>query len=131
MSAFAIDTATGLITLAHSEAIDFSTTSYSLQVKVSDGPNLSEPKTVNVKIADKVNICHNGELINISKNAALAHFKHGCKLGLCSSALQRLVLLALFCTSLLIFNRQLLFTQILYSTNFKLIWVLIQKMYGK
>ncbi|MEJ6982222.1 glycoside hydrolase family 98 domain-containing protein [Pedobacter sp. P351] len=85
MSAFAIDAATGLITLAYPETIHFNTMSYSLEVKVSDGLNLSDSKTVNITIADKVNICHNGELINISKTAALAHIKHGCRLGLCSS----------------------------------------------
>ena len=86
MSVFAIDPATGLITIAQPERIDFNASSYSLQVQVSDGLHVSESETINITIADKINVCHKGELINISKNAVSAHIKHGCTIGFCGSS---------------------------------------------
>ncbi|MDB5119128.1 MAG: uncharacterized protein JWN56_346 [Sphingobacteriales bacterium] len=82
-SLFSINPNTGVIMIASLENIDFNSHSYELLVKVSDGINESNPKQINVTISNNINVCHNGHVISISRNAVKAHIKHGCTLGSC------------------------------------------------
>jgi hypothetical protein len=80
---FAINPSSGAITIADLGLADISRSSYNLLVTVGDGVNTSAPETITVTIPDKLNVCHNGRVINVSKFAALAHILHGDCIGSC------------------------------------------------
>lgn len=81
---FAIDNASGVITIANPFAIDFvHTPSYTLTVMVGDGKLPSHDATVTITIPDKLYMCHQGHTIYISKHAAAAHVAIGDAIGSC------------------------------------------------
>ncbi|MBN8877733.1 MAG: cadherin domain-containing protein [Sphingobacteriales bacterium] len=80
---FAINSQTGMITIANLNLVDFVKSNYTLKITVSDGVYTSAILTVTVTIPDKIKICHNGEQISVSKYAALAHIRHGDCIGAC------------------------------------------------
>jgi hypothetical protein len=82
---FAIDSASGRITIADPSAIDFSgTSSYDLTVMVGDGKLPSHDATVTITIPAKVNVCHkNGKTLSISKDSVADHVAHGDSVGTC------------------------------------------------
>lgn len=80
---FAINAATGVITIADLNLVDLYRSSYTLQVTVGDGAHTSAVQTVTITIPDKLNICHNGNVLNVSRLAAIAHIRHGDCIGTC------------------------------------------------
>jgi hypothetical protein len=82
---FAIDAATGLLRVADLRLADFGRSSYTLLVTVGDGIHTSITQTVTVTFPDRIKICHNGQVITVSKLAALAHALHGDCVGSCGS----------------------------------------------
>ena len=79
---FAVDPATGSISIAKPLDIDLTRTSYEIVVSVSDGLKSSEPQTVTITIPGKIDVVHNGHAINIAKKAVPAHLReHGDCLG--------------------------------------------------
>ena len=79
---FALDPATGSLTIAKPLDIDFSRTRYEIVVTVGDGFKTSEPQTVTITIPEKIGVVHNGLAISISKQAVGAHLReHGDCLG--------------------------------------------------
>jgi GH35 family endo-1,4-beta-xylanase len=79
---FAVDPATGSISIAKPLDIDFTRTSYEIVVSVSDGFKSSEPQTVTITIPRKIDVVHKGDAINIAKQAVPAHLReHGDCLG--------------------------------------------------
>ncbi|OQP54274.1 hypothetical protein A4H97_22555 [Niastella yeongjuensis] len=81
---FAVNEATGKITIADLGLADLTRKSYTLLTTVGDGVFTSQPQTVTVTIPDKLKICHNGNGITTSKLAALAHIRHGDCIGACA-----------------------------------------------
>lgn len=82
---FGILPETGQITVADAAAIDYvSTSSYILTLMVGDGRLPSHDETVTITIPNKLNVCHNGHTINISKNAVPAHVALGDTIGSCA-----------------------------------------------
>jgi hypothetical protein len=81
---FAINAATGKISIANSSGIDFSNTSYTINVTVSDGLNTSAPEIVTITIADKIKICHKGNVISINKMDVPDHIAHGDCIAACT-----------------------------------------------
>ena len=82
---FAIDPANGKLSIANASAIDFSKTSYTLMVTVSDGYFTSNVQSIAITIPKKINVCHNGKnVLSISKNAAASHLAHGDCIGSCA-----------------------------------------------
>ena len=81
---FAISPSTGMITIADLTHADLNSNSYTLMVTVSDGVNTSAPQTVTVTIPNKITVCHKGQLISVSKMAAIGHIQHGDCIGTCS-----------------------------------------------
>ena len=72
--------------MADASAIDFvHTLSYTLTLFVGDGKLPSHDEVVTIKIPDKINLCHQGLTISVSKNAASSHVAHGDEVGTCSS----------------------------------------------
>jgi hypothetical protein len=83
---FTIDPNTGNIVVADASSIDFAnTSSYTLTLFVGDGKLPSHDEVVTINIPDKINLCHKGLTINVSKNAASSHVAHGDEVGTCSS----------------------------------------------
>jgi endo-1,4-beta-xylanase len=82
---FAINTSTGMITIANLKHVDLKNNSYTLLVTVSDGLNTSAEQTVIITIPDKITVCHKGQLISVSKMAAIGHIQHGDCIGSCST----------------------------------------------
>jgi len=82
---FAIDSATGQITIADASSIDFAhTPSYELTVMVGDGRLPSHDAVVTIDIPDKLDVCHKGrDTISISRDAVPAHVAHGDAVGSC------------------------------------------------
>jgi hypothetical protein len=80
---FAINAATGVITIADLNLMDLVRSNYTLFVTVSDGTNTSATETITITIPDKINVCHNGNLISVSKIAAIVHIRHGDCIGTC------------------------------------------------
>ena len=80
---FAINASTGRITIANLQHVDLTRSSYTLLITVSDGLNTSTTQTLTITIPDQVKICHNGNVITVSKMAAIAHIRHGDCIGLC------------------------------------------------
>jgi hypothetical protein len=81
---FAVNEATGKITIADLGLADLTRDSYTLLTTVSDGVYTSPVQTVTVIIPDKIKICHNGNGITTSKLAAIAHIRHGDCIGACA-----------------------------------------------
>jgi hypothetical protein len=68
-----IDSATGVLSIADPSAIDYAGTSTcDLTVLVGDGKLPSHDATVTITIPSKLNVCHNGHTISISKGSAHA-----------------------------------------------------------
>jgi len=82
---FAINSSTGMITIADLKHVDLKNGSYTLSVTVSDGLNTSAQQTVTITIPDKITVCHKGQLISVSKMAAVGHIQHGDCIGQCGS----------------------------------------------
>ena len=82
---FAINPSTGMVTIADLQHVDLYNNSYTLTVTVSDGIHTSAPQTVTVTIPDKITVCHKGQLISVSKMAAIGHIQHGDCIGTCGS----------------------------------------------
>jgi hypothetical protein len=83
---FSINPDTGNIYVADAASIDFARTpSYSLTLFVGDGKLPSHDEVVTINIPDRINMCHNGMTITVSKNAASAHIALGDRVGTCSS----------------------------------------------
>ena len=82
---FAINPSTGMITIADLTHADLNSNSYTLMVTVSDGVNTSVPKTITVTIPNKITVCHKGQLISISRMAAIGHMQHGDCIGSCGA----------------------------------------------
>jgi hypothetical protein len=84
-SIFAIDPATGSLSISNASAIDFSKSSYTVMVTVSDGYFTSNAQAITVTIPNKIRVCHNGNnVLSINKNAAASHLAHGDCIGSCS-----------------------------------------------
>jgi hypothetical protein len=81
--AFAIDPSTGKITIANLALVNMSASSFTLLVTVSDGLNTSASETVTITVPDKIKLCHNGNVISVSKFAVLSHLRHGDCVGPC------------------------------------------------
>jgi hypothetical protein len=82
---FAIDSATGLVTIADASALDFAPgTTYDLTVMVGDGKLPSHDATVTITVPQKVNVCHkNGKTLSISSVDVPDHVAHGDAVGTC------------------------------------------------
>jgi hypothetical protein len=74
-----------MVTIADLQHVDLYNNSYTLTVTVSDGIHTSAPQTVTVTIPDKITVCHKGQLISVSKMAAIGHIQHGDCIGTCGS----------------------------------------------
>lgn len=82
---FSILPGTGQIIVVDAAAIDYvNTPSYTLTLMVGDGRLPSHDETVTITIPNKLNVCHNGHTINISKNAVPAHVALGDTIGSCA-----------------------------------------------
>lgn len=82
---FAVNHSTGMITIADLQHADLNNSSYTLMVTVSDGLHTSAPGTVTIAIPNKITVCHKGQLISVSKMAAIGHLQHGDCIGTCGS----------------------------------------------
>ena len=82
---FSIDSNTGVISIADAASIDFAGGgSYTLNLMVGDGKLPSHDNTVTFTIPDKLNVCHKGHTISISKDAVHTHVvAHGDAIGSC------------------------------------------------
>lgn len=56
---------------------------------VSDGLHTSAVQTVTVTIPSRITVCHKGELITVSKMAAIGHIQHGDCIGTCGQSARR------------------------------------------
>ncbi|MBO9203343.1 MULTISPECIES: glucuronyl esterase domain-containing protein [Niastella] len=81
---FALNEATGKITIADLGLADLTHDSYTLLTTVSDGLYTTLPQTVTVTMPGKIKICHNGNGITTSRLAAIAHIRHGDCIGACA-----------------------------------------------
>lgn len=82
---FGIVPGTGQVTVADAFAIDYvNTPSYTLTLMVGDGKVPSHDAVVTITVPDKLNLCHNGHTISISKHAVLAHLALGDTIGSCA-----------------------------------------------
>jgi len=83
---FGIDSATGQIRIADALSIDFvNTPSYTLTLMVGDGKLPSHDEVVTITMPEKVNVCHNGHTISVSKDAVHTHVaQHGDAIGHCT-----------------------------------------------
>jgi hypothetical protein len=81
---FAINSDTGEITIADAASIDYAgTSSYTLTLMVGDGKLPSHDAVVTINIPNKLDVCHNGHTISISKHAVQAHVAIGDAVGSC------------------------------------------------
>ncbi len=80
---FAINATTGMITIANLQHVNLNSSDYTLIVSVSDGLHTSDPETVMVTIPNRITVCHKGQLITVSKMAAIGHLQHGDCIGSC------------------------------------------------
>ena len=84
---FAIDPVSGQLSIANPSAIDFSKTSYTINVTVSDGYFTSLEKAITIPITKKIKVCHKGKnVISIGKMDVPDHLAHGDCIGACESA---------------------------------------------
>jgi hypothetical protein len=89
-SIFALDAATGKLTIANPTAIDFSKTSYTVIVTVSDGYFTSNPQAITITIPKKIKVCHKGgNVISIGKMDVLEHLAHGDCMGVCADGIDK------------------------------------------
>ncbi len=83
---FALDASTGQLTIANPSNIDFSKTSYTLKVTVSDGYFTSSEQDVTVSIPKKIKVCHKDKnVLSIGKMDVPNHLAHGDCIGGCSA----------------------------------------------
>ncbi|HEU4779702.1 MAG TPA: endo-1,4-beta-xylanase [Steroidobacteraceae bacterium] len=82
---FVQDGPSGQIRVAQPLNIDFSRTSYTLLVTVSDGVHTSEPSVQTVTIPSKVQVCKNGTTYRVPKLQAMKWLREGAGLGLCKA----------------------------------------------
>lgn len=80
---FAIDPATGALTIAHPRRINFRLPVYTVTVSVSDGLNTSAAATVTITIPRKIRLCHKGRSKLVSRGDVLDHLRHGDCIGAC------------------------------------------------
>jgi endo-1,4-beta-xylanase len=80
---FAIDSATGGVSVADPLGVDFRRKNYSLAVMVSDGLRASSAAQVAVKIPEVVRLCHRGRDIRVPRLLAHELLKRGDGLGRC------------------------------------------------
>ncbi|HEX6847327.1 MAG TPA: hypothetical protein VF144_10125, partial [Chitinophagaceae bacterium] len=81
---FALDPSTGKLSIVNPSAIDFSKTSYTLKVTVSDGYFTSNEKDILISIPNKIRVCHkNKNVISIGKRDVPDHLAHGDCIGSC------------------------------------------------
>jgi hypothetical protein len=82
---FAINSATGQITVADPASIDFAgTKSYNLVVIAGDGKLPTHDAVVTINIPEKLTLCHNGHEVSVNNNAVRAHIGHGDAVGSCA-----------------------------------------------
>lgn len=86
---FAIEAGTGVISIKSPRKIDFTKTSYTLTVTVSDGVNTSAGELITIVIPEKIYVCHQlgqvpGGVLHISKLDVPDHLKHGDSIGQCA-----------------------------------------------
>ncbi|WP_071781127.1 endo-1,4-beta-xylanase [Adhaeribacter aquaticus] len=81
---FAINGTTGQISIANPALLNFSNKTYNLLLTVSDGANSSTAAEVNITIADRLFVCHKGNVIQVSKHAVPALLSQGDCLGQCA-----------------------------------------------
>jgi hypothetical protein len=81
---FTVHAATGMITITDLHLADLTRHGYTLLVTVGDGLHTSATQTVMITIPDKIKVCHNGQLISVSKLAAIVHIRHGDCIGACA-----------------------------------------------
>ena len=83
---FSINPDTGGIYVLDATAIDFANTpSYTLSLFVGDGKLPSHEQTVTITIPDKLNVCHKGLTLSVSKYSVSSHVAHGDGIGSCSA----------------------------------------------
>jgi hypothetical protein len=83
-SVFAIDAATGLLTIKRPLMIDFRLASYSVLATVSDGQNTSAQQEIVIAIPRKVTMCLLTLIqVDVPKEAAALLIRHGAALGAC------------------------------------------------
>ena len=83
---FALDAVSGKLSIANPSAIDFSKTSYTINVTVSDGYFTSLEKEITIPITKKIKVCHKGKnVISIGKMDVPDHLAHGDCIGACES----------------------------------------------
>jgi endo-1,4-beta-xylanase len=80
---FAINAATGDLSVVNALAVDFKKNSYALSVTVSDGLRTSAAASVIVKIPDRVTLCVRGFDVSVSRYAVRPLLKLGARLGHC------------------------------------------------
>jgi Glucuronyl esterase, fungi/Secretion system C-terminal sorting domain len=83
---FTISPTTGMISLANITTAELKNSSFTLSIIVSDGLYTSDPKVVTITIPDRIVVCHKGQLITVSKMAAIGHLQHGDCIGSCEPA---------------------------------------------
>jgi endo-1,4-beta-xylanase len=82
---FAIDSATGALSVTNPLSVDFRRKDYSPTVMVSDGLRASTAVPVTVRIPELVKLCHRGHNIVVPRLLAHEFLKHGDGLGRCAN----------------------------------------------
>ena len=82
-SLFAVNASTGTLIAARPTAIDFRKTSYTVQTRVSDGANLSEPQTIAINIPNRIGLCLLVVDVEVPKRLAPTLLRLGASLGSC------------------------------------------------
>ena len=82
---FAVDSATGVLSVAQPLSVDFRKRNYLLSVTVSDGLRTSAAESVAVKIPEIVRLCYRGHDIAVFKVLAHELLKRGSTLGRCAN----------------------------------------------
>lgn len=91
-SVFAIDPATGQITIKNSSVFhDLGKGTYSLFVTVSDGLFTSRATEINFTVTSKVNICYNGQTLSLSRDKVAAYLARGATPGECNTTAARTI----------------------------------------
>lgn len=80
---FAIDPASGAISIARPLSIDFRRSQYTLTAAVSDGLHVSAPQSLTVSIPDKVRMCLLVVDVRVPKKTAPTLLRLGASLGAC------------------------------------------------
>jgi hypothetical protein len=74
-----------MITISNLQHVDLNNSNYTLMVTVSDGLHTSATETVLITLPNKITVCHKGQLISVSKMAAIGHLQHGDCIGACGT----------------------------------------------